>query len=50
MPLLINKFYLIYFDTDDTVSVVKKSAIVEQCLEVGDYCQSRYKRSYSKAE
>lgn len=44
-----NEFYLIYFDTDETVSVVNKKAIVEEkCLEVGDYCQVKVKKQVFK--
>ena len=45
---LIDEFYLIYFDTDDTVLVVKKLAVVEQCLEVSDYCQVNVQKKLFK--
>ena len=41
------KFYLIYFDMDETVSIVKEDAIMEssdQQLSVGDICHVKQKR------
>ena len=36
------KFYLLYFETDKTVSIAKECAVIEPNVEVGDRCHAKH--------